>query len=63
MNHFVIFVEGIMRNNYFEFEPMVQEMLFIRYSLSRAVVALVQQSRSICAIFVEGIMRNISQVG
>ena len=56
-----------MRNisfNYLEFGQVVQEkMLFkdiLNYVLSRALTALFRQSKTICAILVEGIMRNIS---
>ena len=55
-------VEGIMENiamwNYFKFEPVVQN-LFKDFSIFSPGGHFVQQSRTICAILVEGIMGNI----
>ena len=43
----------------FEFGPVVQEMLFEKI-LSTALAAIFLLIETICAILIEGIMRNIS---
>ena len=46
--------------NYFEFEPVVQEILFKDISYLELCQPLFQGSKTICAIVLDGIMRNIS---
>ena len=46
--------------NYFEFALVVQEMLLKDISIFSSGGHFVQQSITVCAILVEGIMRNIS---
>ena len=58
-----ILVEGIMRTNslkYFEFGPVVQEISFKRVFIWSSGSPPVQWSRTIYAIFVKRLMRNIS---
>ena len=50
-----------MRNNYSEFEPVVQEEMSLKYiSYLELWQPLVHWSGTICAILVEGIMGNNS---
>ena len=57
-NHLCNFGRTILWN-YFEFGPVVQEMSFKRFLIYSSGRPCVQQSRTIYAILVEGIMRDI----
>ena len=50
---------GTILGNYFEFEPMVQEMTFMRFLIWSSGGPHVQLSGTIYVILVEGIMGNI----